>query len=266
MDLNSGSPRVISAPTDIKTMVTDGDLLYLGTSNGKMVSVPIETLKTSQQRFVLSQSVEEDTRSPPPGGQRGEKERGERREKERGERREKGDDRYTKRDKKGRENTKPATKTSSSSSSPSYRDDDEFVVIASDGDTRSLCLPVSAVAVHAHLDERVKDLLYLKLPEMSLSNLKQAAEMVHYHSLPNLASPYGGRIPVTPPVLSFRSLVISVGKGHAEYVHRDDEEKGEESVATASTSEESGGGSLGVHRERHEAFQLLVWGHKNMCF
>lgn len=237
LNLSSGSSRVISAPTDIKAMVTDGNLLYLGTSNGKVVSVPIEALKKSQ-------SVEESKETKPPAQREREKERVGKEEK------------HSKRDKKGRERELRENTQSTKSSK-----DDDFVVIASDRDMRSLCLPLSAVAVHAHLDKRVKDLLYLKLPEMSLTNLKQAAETVHYHSLPNLASPYGGRIPVTPPILSFRSLVISVGKGHAEYVHHNDDEKGEESTTTATED-----GSLGIHRERHEAFQLLVWGHKNRCF
>ena len=114
------------------------------------------------------------------------------------------------------------------------------------------CLAHSAVSLHSHMDERVRDLLYLKLPELTLTKLKQAAEHLHYHSLPNLASPYGGRIPVSPPVLSFRSLVLAVGKGHVEYVP----EKGEEPQDEA--------GKPSVHRERQEAFQLLVWGHKNV--
>lgn len=112
------------------------------------------------------------------------------------------------------------------------------------------CLQCSAVALHSHLDERVRDLIFLKLPELSLSKLKQAAEMMQYHSLPNLASPYGGRIPISPPILSFRSLVISVGRGHVEYVEEKEEDAGED-------------GNTGIHRERHEAFQLLIWGHKH---
>ena len=79
--------------------------------------------------------------------------------------------------------------------------------------------------------------------------MKEAADMMHYHSMPNLASPCGGRIPFSPPILSFRSLVISIGKGHIEYIGNG------EFLEKADSSE--------AHRERHEAFQLLVWGHKS---
>ena len=62
MNLGSESHRIISAPTDIKTMVADGNLLYVGTSNGKLVTVPIQSLRTdvAQDWCIISQgSLEE---------------------------------------------------------------------------------------------------------------------------------------------------------------------------------------------------------------
>lgn len=168
-------------------MIADSDFLYLGTSNGKIVSVPVASL-TQPSSINWNESSQENL------------------------------------------NTE---KTNSKS----------FV-------TDSESVPHVAVAVHRQMEGRVRSLLHVSLPRTKLSKLKEAAEMLHYHSLPNLTSPLGGRIPISPPILSFRSLIISAGKGHVEYVAR--EEKGGD--------EED---SVQVHRERHEAFQLLVWGHKN---
>lgn len=217
-------PRLISVPTDIKTMVTDTDHLYLGTSNGKVVTVPLKALKQKSHlpEILMSQELEEIK-----------------------EVKEVRCVKQHKRDHKGSKEAKEASRQDNDSS-PSSKESKS----AKEREEMALrCLPLSAAAVHSHMDERVRELLFLRLPEMKLTKLKQAAEMLQYHSLPNLASPYGGRIPISPPIMSFRSLVISVGKGHVEYV----KERGD-----VSADENSG-----IQRERHETFQLLVWGHKN---
>lgn len=249
MSISSDPPRIISAPTDIKTLVADANFLYVGTSSGRVVSIPIDALQkdisqeisASQDSIEVKPQVKEvkEVKSPKKA-EKGSKERKEdkvskrEREKAKGHSREK-EDQEVKREEK-------AVK----------RDEEKSKRYTKEKEEMSLhCLAHSAVSVHSHMDERVRDLLFLKLPELTLSKLKQAAELMQYHSLPNLASPYGGRIPISPPVLSFKSLVIAVGKGHVEYV----QEKGEESADNGNTS--------AVHRERHEAFQLLVWGHKN---
>lgn len=243
-------------------MTTDGDLLYLGTSNGKVVSVPIPALKesTSEQQFVLSQSVEVETEvvaskatkrdRGPPKDEKSKKEkhsRGTSKEKE-----DKTSKKVPKEDKllKEKREEEKYMKEREEAKLMKEKREEEKLIKEKKTMAASRCLSFSAVAVHSHMDERVRDLIFLKLPELSLSKLKQAAEMMQYHSLPNLASPYGGRIPISPPILGFRSLVISVGKGHVEYIEETEEESPEDIT-------------VGIHRERHEAFQLLVWGHKN---
>ena len=268
LGLQPGSTRFISAPTDIKTMTTDGELLYLGTSNGKVVSVPISALKTSAaaRQFVLSQSVSidretnseleaavkerETVRSPASPSGKKEKSR-----REKHSRNKDKDDRSTRKDRGAKEDKllqeiREEEKHREEKLTKERREE-EKALKEKKAMAESHCLQFSAVAVHSHMDERVRNLIFLRLPELSLSKLKQAAEMMQYHSLPNLTSPYGGRIPISPPILSFRSLMVSVGRGHVEYV---EEKKGEES---------EDGGNMEIHRERHEAFQLLVWGHKN---
>jgi hypothetical protein len=277
LPLGLGSQRVISAPTDIKTVVTDGNLLYLGTSNGKVVTVPIPALKTSaaEHQFVLSQNVEREAASSKDVPVKAERESAnverERdlvksptspREKKKGkkDKHSKGKDKESREDKAQKKDkvAKDEKLSQEMREEEKMREDklmrerreEEKVLKEKKAMAVSHCLQFSAVSVHSHMDERVRDLLFLKLPELSLSKLKQAADIMQYHSLPNLASPYGGRIPVSPPILSFRSLMISVGKGHVEYIEEKETDDGEESTAE-------------VHRERHEAFQLLVWGHKN---
>ncbi len=186
----NAKPPNLSSPVNIKTMAADAEFLYLGTSNGKIVSVPISSLSQSSLAKWSDGSLEnsKDGDSDSSGGDR------------------RGSD--------------------------------------------SACH--LAVAVHKQMEGKVRTLLHVSLPQAKLSMLKEAAEMLHYHSMPNLTSPLGGRIPVSPPILSFRSLLVSAGKGHVEYVCK--EEKGED---------EAEQDNVEVHRERHEAFQLLVWGHKN---
>lgn len=115
----------------------------------------------------------------------------------------------------------------------------------------SECLENSAIAVHSHKDSRVKGLVSINLPIIPPSKVKEAVDGgVPYHSLPNLSSPFGTRMPMTPPILSYKSLVISAGKGHVEFIEDSDPEL-----------EESMSGAL---RERNEAFQLHCWGHRNI--
>ena len=187
----SSSPGAGAEPlpstSHIKSMVADSDFLYLGTSNGHIVTVPIPSLT---QPSSVKWGVDGDNTAD--------------------------------------------TKTDSKSSEP----------------LMAKSVPHLAVAVHRQMEGSMHTLLQVKLPGTKLSKLKEAAEMLRYHSLPNLHSPLGGRIPVSPPILSFRSLVVAAGKGHVEYVSKDEEGEKTEEV-------------MEVHRERNEAFQMLVWGHKN---
>ena len=175
-------------------MVTDDHMLYIGTSNGRLVSIPKESIvqfKSANHKDLIISFDEVDS---------------------------------------GRVS---ATRTNASASV-----------------TESECLETSAIAIHSHKDSRVKGLVSINLPLIPPSKVKEAVDAVPYHSLPNLSSPFGTRIPVTPPILSYRSLVISAGKGHVEYVEDSDPEL-----------EESMSGAL---RERNETFQLQCWGHRNI--
>ena len=104
-----------------------------------------------------------------------------------------------------------------------------------------------AISLHTHKDDRVKALLYIQLPADKPATKRDHA--MHYGSLPNLMSSSQSalyRASMVTPLI--KSLILSVGKGHMEY-----------SVTTgADTTEESS-----AMRERNEAFQLLIWGHRN---
>ncbi len=110
----------------------------------------------------------------------------------------------------------------------------------------------TAIALHALNDSQVMNLIHLQLPDNQTSKLKApCSDPVPYHSMPNLSSPFGGRVPISPPIVTYRTIVLAVGKGHMEYIPEHDPEAVEESVVNAL-------------RERNEAFQLLAWGHKNV--
>ena len=131
--------------------------------------------------------------------------------------------------------------------------DDEWEEIrsAEEEDIDGQYLEDNAISLHTHNDSQVQSLIHLLLPDNQISKLKAPTDPVPYHSMPNLTSPFGGRVPISPPIVSYRSLVLSAGKGHMEYVMETDNE----------LLDESTGGAL---RERNEAFQMLVWGHKNV--
>ena len=100
----------------------------------------------------------------------------------------------------------------------------------------------SAVALHTHKSEKVKNLLYVPLPIHRVTRSAEGQLVQQFRSLPNLSNPLF-RLPFQP---LYKSLLISVGKGHTEYSM--DERNFEETSAL---------------RDRNEAFQLLIWGHKN---
>ena len=131
--------------------------------------------------------------------------------------------------------------------------DDEWEEIrsAEEEDIDGQYLEDNAISLHTHNDSQVQSLIHLLLPDNQISKLKAPTDPVPYHSMPNLSSPFGGRVPISPPIVSYRSLVLSAGKGHMEYVMETDNE----------LLEESTGGAL---RERNESFQMLVWGHRNV--
>lgn len=116
-----------------------------------------------------------------------------------------------------------------------------------------------ALALHVQKDSRVRSLLHLKLPlkppsPTKLNTPSSSSETggTLYHSLPNLNSSFGSRMSISPPIMSYRSLIISAGKGHMEY--SEDPEPEDNGVLPT---------NYNALRERNEAYQLLVWGHRN---
>ena len=119
----------------------------------------------------------------------------------------------------------------------------------------SVYLDNCALALHIQKDSRVRSLLHLKLPLKPPSTLNSPSPSetgALYHSLPNLNSSFGSRMSISPPILSYRSLIISAGKGHMEY--SEDPEPEDNGVLPT---------NYNALRERNEAYQLLVWGHRN---
>ena len=172
-------------PTDIKTIVADDKNIYAGTSNGKVVAIPIKHLR---QELITSRLPEVTGTEMPD------------------------------------ENTTTTVE-----------------------ETDGIFQEQSAISLHAQKDERVKTLLHIPLPANSKlrEETDQLSQAMAYSSLPDLASSaYRGGPIITQPL--FKSLIVSAGKGHVEY--STDVESIEETSAA---------------RERNEAFQLLVWGHRN---
>lgn len=105
-------------------------------------------------------------------------------------------------------------------------------------------LDQSAVAQHTHRDSKVQSLVFVPLPSKKLARPDE--QQVHqYRSLPNISGPLC-HFPSRP---LYKSLVVSLGRGHVEYSA---EECGFEDNSPAR-----------LQRGRNEAYQLLVWGHKS---
>lgn len=123
------------------------------------------------------------------------------------------------------------------------------------GEPEEAYLNNCALALHIQKDSRVRTLLHLKLPIKPPSELNTPSSSevgALYHSLPNLNSSFGSRMSISPPIMSYRSLIISAGKGHMEY--SEDPEPEDNGVLPT---------NYNALRERNEAYQLLVWGHRN---
>lgn len=112
-------------------------------------------------------------------------------------------------------------------------------------------LDQSAVSLHCHKD-RVRALIHITLPRSrrDLANQspnQQQGNGGHFNSMPNLSST-NYRLPLGQPL--FKSLVLSVGKGHLEY-------------STLPSEPEQNLEDVSARRERNKAFQLMLWGHRN---
>ena len=214
----------------IKTMVADENMLYVGTSQGMVVAVPIASLSNDFGDSPITNghmtNVFDDTDG-------------------------------------AREMTlKREMKLSTANSAiEDEKNLDGGAEEETDGSNSGLIeepdgayLDNCALALHIQKESRVRSLLHLKLPIKPPSKLNSPSpsEGALYHSLPNLNSSFGSRLTISPPIMSYRSLIISAGKGHMEY--SEDPEPNDNGVLPT---------NYNALRERNEAYQLLVWGHRN---
>ena len=218
-------------------MVADESMLYVGTSRGMVVAIPIDSLKKESAHVPATNGHGGDLMT------NGFDETDE------------GREMALKRELKlstttnsstggGEKNYEEGTDGLRSSSSSGLFDEPEEVYLDN-----------CALALHIQKDSRVRSLLHLKLPVKPPSKLSSPSHSdagALYHSLPNLNSSFGSRTTISPPIMSYRSLIISAGKGHMEY----SEDPEPEDTGVLPTN-------YNALRERNEAYQLLVWGHRN---
>ena len=183
------SPPLEKIPTIIKTMVADEAMLYIGTSQGMVVTIPIASL----------------------GGQDSKQEIKD------GERKEKG---------------------------------------STGNDTDKECLNNCALALHVQKDSRVKSLLHLQLPihprsTDADSQLPSEVHNLQEHCLSDAKTDSSFIAETSTDFMSYRSLIISAGKGHMEY---SDNPTAEDTLKLPP--------NYNTLREKNEEHQLLVWGHK----
>lgn len=217
-------------------MVADETLLYVGTSRGSVVAIPIESLKASVAESAVSNGHVTNGFEDTP------------------------EDIETTLKRELKLST--AGDTLKSDKKPEgAADDSDVSANSSRGSSGLLEEPEEvyrdncALALHVQKDSRVRSLLYLKLPIKPPSKLdtpSQSETGALYHSLPNLNSSFGNRMTISPPIMSYRSLIISAGQGHMEY--SEDPEPEDDGVLPT---------NYNALRERNEAYQLLVWGHRN---
>ena len=191
------SDECVEKRPDISSLVSDGSVVYVGTSDGKLVAIPLDS--------ITKDCHENEHRTINPSS--------------------------------------PAV-TSLTSSASQQAELDDYSEPAGTFQSQS------SVALHSHRDTRVTTLLHIPLPHGKHVTLNtETRDAMRFHSLPNLTSPLG-RLPISYPL--YKSLVVSAGKGHVEYSELPP-------VEVDLDSSENGS----VLYERSEAFQLLLWGHRN---
>lgn len=216
-------------------MVADENMLYVGTSRGMIVAIPITSLNKDTLDLPLTNghmtngfddtdeiTIKQELKMSAADGPR----------------------RSAKKLEGGREKKEETDSVNGSPSRSGYPEEPEEVYLNN-----------CALALHVQKDSRVRTLLHLKLPVKSPSELNTPSSSevgALYHSLPNLNSSFGSRMSISPPIMSYRSLIISAGKGHMEY--SEDPEPEDNGVLPT---------NYNALRERNEAYQLLVWGHRN---
>ena len=218
--------------------------MFVGTSSGHVVTIPIDKLPQKQSLpspsdtpFLLHQQISPRERSKKSNSLS-------------------GDTPPRKPPRKGKRsrNTQAAEKSSPlvrvrSSESPHYRGSEENDVSEQD-EVESVFLDQSAVSLHCHRG-RVRTLLHVTLPkgrcDLTTQQTNSSTNGDRFNSMPNLSSA-GYRLPLGQPL--FKSLVVSIGKGHMEYSIQ--LPAPEQNVEDAS-----------ARSEKNKPFQLMVWGHRN---
>ena len=259
------SPKRSSAgkfvsPTAIKCLATDNEHVYVGTSNGQIVTIPID--KLSQKR-ALPSPPHPDTSSPlqqasasdlngTDGDAKGIPADGiPPRKPPRKGRRSKGTQTVDKSKKSVR---------ARSSESPFFGGSEENDSSEHD-EVNGVFLEQSAVSLHSHKNDKVRTLLHVSLPRSQRDLPSQPGGGGGggggrsggggggncFNSMPNLSGA-GHRLPLGQPL--FKSLVVSIGKGHVEY-------------STLPPEPEQNLEDASARRERNKAFQLMLWGHRN---
>ena len=244
------SPRgSLPAPTSIKCLATDDKTVFIGTSTGRVVTIPVD--KLPQKQMLPSPKPPSPPKphpSPPQQDTNGgsPKLRNKRSSTVSGGVAPRKPPRKGKRSKGTQTADKlPLTRVRSSESSH-YGGSEENDSSEQDEDER-VFLEQSAVSLHCHRD-KVRTLLHVVLPRSRRELLASAnGSGGCFNSMPNLSGP-GYRLPLGQPL--FKSLVVSIGKGHAEYSVFPPEP--EQNVEDAS-----------ARRERNKSFQLMLWGHRN---
>ena len=253
-DPKNTSVSAHTAPT-ITKVVSDDANLYIGTSLGKMVAVPISSLMNLRDKFQereeLTSPVDFSIYMPKsvslsPTHVAGEIAGNE------------GNDETDgflgrkKKEKKKRKKKKEVEAPKEESKEEKKAEEDwEELQTAEQEDTDGPYLENTAISLHSLNDSEVQSLIHLRLPDNQILKLKPNSDPIPYHSMPNLSSPFGGRVPISPPIVTYKTVILSAGKGHMEYITEDDPEAIQESINSA-------------RRERNEAFQMLTWGHKNV--
>lgn len=219
-------------------MVADENMLYVGTSRGMVVAIPIDSLKKKDALPVTNGHVS--------GHMTGHMTNG-------------FDETDEGREAALKRELKLSTATNDGAEKNHEGDGTNILRSGSSSglfdEPEEVYLDNCALALHIQKDSRVRSLLHLKLPIKPPSKLNSPSHSdsgALYHSLPNLNSSFGSRTTISPPIMSYRSLVISAGKGHMEY----SEDPEPEDTGVLPTN-------YNALRERNEAYQLLVWGHRN---
>ena len=242
-------PGTFVSPTSIKCLSMDDRSIFVGTSSGHIVSIPIE--KLSQKQSLHSLSI-----TPSSVPQQGGSEVRAHRKKAgslSGRTPPKKPPRIGKRSKVTETSDtlihqSPLTRVRGSESS--HNGGSEENNSSEHEEVDGVFLDQSAVSLHCHLD-KVRTLLHVILPknkhEVNSHPTQKDTGSDCFNSMPNLSSA-GYRLSQGQPL--FKSLVVSVGKGHTEYsiLAPDPEQTTEDASA---------------RRERNKAFQLMLWGHRN---